>query len=375
YRHIYLYDYSGNLINQVTSGDWEVTSLKGYSEDDNVIYFYGKKDGIINQHIYSVNIDGKNFFRISEKSGWHAANFSPGYKYFIHNYNSVEVPLKVYLRKSNGEQISILRENNLPALKEYDLIAPQLEQFITSDGIDLNHMITYPKDFDPSKKYPVLVYGYGGPGSQNAINRWRSKRQLWHQMMAEKGFIIFTMDNRGTGGRGKNFKNLMYRDLSKWVVNDHIEAAKFLATLPYVDTDRIGVWGWSGGGTLTIWLLTRANDYFKCGVSVAPNTDFRLYDAIWSERYMDLIENNEEGYEVAAPLTYALNLKGNLLLIHGTEDDNVHYQHTMQLVKKLQDAGKQFELMLYPNKNHSIKGESIQKQLHELMQNFFLLNL
>ena len=236
-------------------------------------------------------------------------------------------------------------------------------------------MIIKPKDFDPNKKYPLLFYGYGGPGSQAAINKWSGNRQLYHMMMAQNGFIIFTVDNRGTGGRGKLFKNLMYRDLSKWPVKDHIEAAKYLATLPYVDSNRMGVWGWSGGGTLTLWLLTRAYDYFKVGVSVAPNTEFLNYDGIWSERYMRLPEDNADGYVQASPQTYAHQLGGKLLLVHGTQDDNVHYQHSLQMAKKLQDAGKQFEMMLYPNKNHSIRGAGLQKHLYEMMTNFFLRTL
>ena len=375
YRHIYLYDYSGNLIKQVTSGDWEVTSLQGYSEENKAVYFYGKKDGLIDQHIYNANIDGSGFFRISEQSGWHEANFSPDYKYFIDTYNSVDVPLKIYLRKISGEPVSIISENKLAALKEYGIITPQFENFTASDGTILNYMITFPKDFDHNKNYPVLVYGYGGPGSQNVINRWRGKRQLWHQMMAEKGFIIFTLDNRGTGGRGKSFKNLSYKDLGKWVVNDHIEAVKHLSTFPYVDLKKIGVWGWSGGGTLTLHLLTRAADYFKSGVSIAANTDFLLYDTIWSERYFGLPQDNTKAYLNSSVKTYIHLLKGNLLLVHGTKDDNVHYQHTMQIAKMLQDEGKQFELMLYPSKNHSIRGDTTQKHLYEMMTNFFLRTL
>lgn len=375
YRHIYLYDFSGKLINQVTSGDWEVTSLQGYSGKDKVIYFYGKKDGIIDQHIYRVNIDGNSLFRISEQSGWHEAIFSPDYKYFIHSYNSTSIPLKVYLRKTNGELVATLRENNIPAINEYELGKVTIDKFRTSDGVDLNYLIMFPDDFDPSKKYPVIVYGYGGPGSQNVYNRWRGKRQLWHYMMTQKGFIIFTLDNRGTGGRGKSFKNLAYKDLGKWVVNDHIEAVKYLSGLPYVDAERIGVWGWSGGGTLTLHLMTRAADYFKSGISVAANTDFLLYDSIWSERYFGLPQDNLEAYINSSAKTYAHLLKGKLLLVHGTEDDNVHYQHTMQMAKKLQEAGKQFELMLYPNKNHSIQGAETQKHLYEIMTNFFLRTL
>jgi dipeptidyl-peptidase-4 len=375
YRHIYLYDYSGKLINQVTSGDWEVTSLQGYSDSDKIIYFYGKKDGVVNQHIYRVNVDGKNLSRISDSSGWHEAIFSPDYKYLIHTYNSINIPLKVYLRKTNGDPVLTLRENDLPALKEYELGKVTIESLSTSDGINLNYLMIYPDNFDPSKKYPVIVYGYGGPGSQNSIDSWRGTRQLWHRMMAAKGFIIFTMDNRGTGGRGKSFKNLAYKDLGKWVVNDHIEAAKFLARLPYVDAKRIGVWGWSGGGTLTLHLMTRAADYFKSGISIAANTDFLLYDTIWSERYFGLPQDNLEAYINSSAKTYAHLLKGNLLLVHGMEDDNVHYQHTIQMAKKLQELGKQFELMLYPNKNHSISGAETQRHLYELMTNFFLRTL
>ena len=375
YRHIYLYNYSGKLINQVTSGDWEVTSLRGYSEKDDYVYLYGKKENILEQHIYRVKVDGSAFEKISDLPGWHEGDFAPDYKHFINSYSRIDNPLKVYLRKTNGVMISALRENDLSALAEFDIISPEFKRFQTSDGTNLNYMITFPKNFNPSKKYPVLVYGYGGPGSQNVINRWRDKRQLWHQMMAEKGFIVFTLDNRGTGGRGKNFKNLCYKDLGKWVVNDHVEAAKYLGTFPYVDTARIGVWGWSGGGTLTLHLLTRAADYFKSGVSVAANTDFLLYDTIWSERYLGLPQDNIEVYINSSAKTYAHLLKGDLLLVHGTEDDNVHYQHTMQMVKKLQDAGKQFELMLYPDKNHSISGETIQKHLYEMITNFFFRTL
>jgi dipeptidyl-peptidase-4 len=375
YRHIYLYDYSGNLLQQVTSGEWEVTSIEGYSESDKLVCFYGKKNLETEQHIYRVKIDGTGFEKISNESGWNEANFSPGYKYFIHNYKSLNTPLNVYLRRTNGELVKTLRENNLPAFSEYDLPFPELGSFKTSDGVRLNYMIIKPKDFNPNKKYPVLFYGYGGPGSQATINKWNGNRQLYHMMMAQNGFIIFTVDNRGTGGRGKSFKNLMYRDLSKWPVKDHVEAAKYLATLPYVDSDRMGVWGWSGGGTLTLWLLTRAYDYFKFGVSVAPNTEFLNYDGIWSERYMRLPDDNMDGYIQASPQTYAHQLEGKLLLVHGTQDDNVHYQHSLQMAKKLQDSGIQFEMMLYPNKNHSIKGAETQKHFYEMMTNFFLRTL
>ena len=372
FRHIYLYDYSGNLVKQVTSGDWEVTSLEGYSEFDHLVYFYGKKDSETEQHIYRIKSDGTGLEKITDEPGWNKADFSPDYKYFIHNYNSLNTPLNVYLRKTDGGLVKTLKENNLVLFNEYALSFPELGTFNTSDSVRLNYMIIKPKNFNQEKKYPVIVFGYGGPGSQRAVDQWYGNRQLYHMMMAQSGFIVFTVDNRGTGGRGKSFKNLMYRDLSKWPVIDHIEAAKYLATLPYVDSSRMGVWGWSGGGTLTLWLLTRAYDYFKAGVSVAPNTEFLNYDGIWSERYMRLPEDNADGYIQASPQTYAHQLGGKLLLVHGTQDDNVHYQHSLQMAKKLQDAGKQFELMLYPDKNHSIRGAETQKHLYEMMRDFFL---
>lgn len=375
FRHIYHYDFSGNKINPVTEGNWEITSLQGYSMQDNYVYFYGKKESEIEQHIYRVKLDGTGMEKISGFPGWHTANFSPGYKYFIHSYSTAKHPSKFYLRKSDGELIRTLNKNDLPAFDEFDLVYPEFKTLQTSDGVTLNYMMTKPNDFDPNKKYPVIVFGYGGPGSQRVINEWYGSRQLFHTLLAQKGFIVFTIDNRGTGGRGKAFKNLMYKDLSKYPVIDHIEAAKYLSTLHYVDSERLGVWGWSGGGTLTIWLMTRAADYFKVGVAVASNTDFRLYDAIWSERFMSLLEDNAEGYEEAAPVTYAHLLKGKLLLVHGTEDDNVHYQHTMQMVKALQDEGKMFDLMLYPGKNHSITGGEPRVHLYKTIMNYFLDNL
>ena len=375
FRHIYLYDYSGKQLDQVTNGNWEVTSLEGYSEKDNLVYFYGKKDSETEQQIYKVKTDGSKFQKLSYLAGWNEASFSPGYKYFVHTYSSLKDPLKVYLRKSDGELIRTLKENYLAALGEYDLTFPELGTFETSDGVYLNYKMIKPKDFDPTKKYPVLFYGYGGPGSQAAINKWNGNRQIYHMLLAQKGFIIFTVDNRGTGGRGKSFKNLMYKDLSKWPVTDHIEAAKYLSSLPYVDSERIGVWGWSGGGTLTLWLLTRAYNYFKVGVAVAPNTEFLNYDGIWSERFMGLPEDNADGYVQASPQTYANQLGGKLLLVHGTQDDNVHYQHSLQIAKKFQDAGKQFELMLYPNKNHRISGAETQKHLYQMIADFFIKNL
>ncbi len=375
YRHAYLYDYEGKLINPITSGDWEITSVEGVSESEGLVYFYGKKDTPLEQHIYRVKLNGENLQKISDLPGWHTAVFSPGCKYFINEFSSVRHPSKTYLRNAEGTLIRKLRENNLPALNNVNIAYPEFSTFTTKDEFRLNYYMIKPHDFDPGKKYPVLVYGYGGPGSQRVINKWDETRQLWHQMMTEKGYIVFCVDNRGTGGQGKELKNLMYKDLSKWSVNDHIEAAKYLTTLSYVDADRIGFWGWSGGGYLCLMLMTRANEYFSTGVSVAPVSDFHLYDAIWTERYMGMPDDNVDGYKASSVFTYAENLKGNLLIVHGTGDDNVHYQNTMQIVREFQLKGKIFDLMLYPNKNHRIKGGNTQLHLYTLITNYFLRNL
>ncbi len=375
YRHAYLYNYEGNLINQITDGSWEIKEVLGISESDGWIYFSGKKDTPLEQHIYRAKLTGGNVERISQQAGWHTANFSPGLKYFINEFSSVNHPSKTLLKKTDGTLIRILKENNLEVLNGINMTYPEFSTFTTSDGFELNYYMIKPYDFDPDQKYPVIVYGYGGPGSQRVINKWYETRQLWHQMMTEKGYIVFCVDNRGTGGQGKSLKNLVYGDLSNWSVNDHIEAAKYLTSLTYVDSGRIGFWGWSGGGYLCLMLMTRANEYFSTGVSIAPVSDFHLYDAIWTERYLGLLENNQEGYKSSSVFTYAENLKGNLLIIHGTGDDNVHYQNTMQIVHDFQLKGKQFDLMLYPNKNHSIKGGNTRLHLFTKLTEYFLKHL
>jgi len=372
HRHSYLYNYEGNLINQITDESWEITEVLGVSELDGWVYFSGKKDSHLEQHIYRVKLTGGNVERISERAGWHTANFSPGFKYFVNEFSSVNHPSKTLLKKTDGTLIRILKKNDLIAFNDINMVYPEFSTFTTNDGFKLNYYMIKPYDFDPDQKYPVIVYGYGGPGSQRVINKWYETRQLWHQMMTEKGYIIFCVDNRGTGGQGKSLKNLMYGDLSKWSVNDHIEAAQYLSSLPYIDSERIGFWGWSGGGYLCLMLLTRANEYFSTGVSIAPVSDFHLYDAIWTERYMGLLENNPVGYKSSSVFTYAENLKGNLLIIHGTGDDNVHYQNTMQIVSEFQLKEKQFDLMLYPNKNHSIKGGNTRLHLFTKLTEYFL---
>lgn len=374
FNHAYLYDYKGNLINRITKGDWEITSVEAIDEENELLYFYGKKDSPLEQNIYRIKLDGKDLERVSPDNGWHTADFSPTCKYFIDVLSTTGNPSTTYLRNADGSIIRKLEDND-NILNNYSLSIPEFLSFTTTDGVELNYYIIKPDNFKPDKKYPVIVYGYGGPGSQKAVNRWDGTRQLWHQYMAQNGYIIFCVDNRGTGGRGKEFKDLAYGDLSKWAVHDQIEGAKFLTSLPYVDSERMGFWGWSGGGYLTLMMLTRGSDYFSTGVSVAPVSDFHLYDAIWTERYMGLPFENEEGYKAANVLTYADQLKGSLLIIHGTGDDNVHFQNTIQIINEFQAKLKQFNLMIYPNRNHRISGGNTQLHLFTLISDYFFKHL
>jgi len=383
FKHAYLYDYDGNLVEQVTSGDWEISSLAGVDEKNGLLYFYGKKDSPLQHNVYRVNLNGKNLQRISKRAGWHRGDFSPDYKHVVGFFSDIKTPTQVMLRKADGSLIRVLEKNPIEILTEYNLTYPEFFTFKTNDDVELNAFMIKPHNFDSSKKYPVIVFGYGGPGSQMVVNRWGigsqsyhyQQRILWHQLMTEKGYLVFCVDNRGTGGRGKAFKNLAYGDLSKWSVHDQIEGAKYLATLPYVDRSRVGFWGWSGGGYLTLMMMMRGADYFKTGVSVAPVSDFHFYDTIWTERYMGLPQENAEGYKAANVLNYVDGLKGNLLIVHGTGDDNVHVQNTMQVVKELQDRAIQFDMMIYPNRNHRISGGKTQLHLFTKITNYLLEKL
>ena len=382
FRHIYLSDYQGKLVAQLTKGDWEVSEVLAVDEKEGLVYFYGKKDSPVEQHVYRVKFDGSSFQKVSGAPGWRTAEFSPDCRHFVEFWSDAATPPKVILKRADGQKVRVLEDNKIEVLNEYILSKIEYLSFKTSDGTKLNTYLIKPPDFDPSKKYPVIMFGYGGPGSQIVINSWgmgsrnyHHQRMLWHQYMAQQGFIIFCVDNRGTGGRGKAFKNLAYRDLSKWVVHDQIEGAKYMASLPYVDKQKIGCWGWSGGGYLTSMLMTRAGDFFAAGIAVAPVTDFRNYDNIWTERYMDLPTLNSEGYDLANVLEYADGLKGKLLLVHGTGDDNVHPQNTMQFVQELIEVNKQFQIMLYPNRNHRIRGGNTYRHLYTMMTEFFISNL
>lgn len=372
FNHIYLVDARNGNTQALTDGSWEVSDV--YGANANHIYFRANRERSTEWNIYRLNRKTGDIRLIAPEAGVHSANFSPDYRFFIDNWSAADTPNRSLLKKEDGAQMAALVENDLN-LEDYDFIFPEFGQFTTSDGIKLNTRTFLPANFDPAKKYPVVIYGYGGPASQIVVNRWGRTREVWFSWLAKEGYMVFTLDNRGTGARGKAFKNLAYGDLSKYAVKDHIEGAKYLATLPYVDKERIAIWGWSGGGYLTLNCMFRGAEYFKVGMAVAPVTDFRLYDTIWTERYMGLPGENKAGYDAANTLNYYRNLKGKLLIVHGTADDNVHFQNTMQLAKRLQRSALQFDLMVYPGLNHALNAPNSYLHLFTMMSNYLKKNL
>lgn len=380
YRHIYLNDYDGKELAQLTDGDWEVHSIIGVNEETGYVVFNARYDGATERGLFRVKLTGGEVERISAKGGFHTGTFSPGQAHYVGTSSAANRPAQVSLHKGDGTRVRVLEANPIPALDEYAMVYPEFGSFKTEDGTVLNTWMMKPANFDASKKYPVLIFGYGGPGSQMVNNQWpglhRSvQRVLWHQYLTEQGYIIFCLDNRGTGGRGAAFKHLAYKDLSKWAVHDHIQGAKYLQGLDYVDDDRIGFWGWSGGGYLSLMLMLRGSDVFKTGIAVAPVGDFRNYDTIWTERYMGLLSDNKKGYDAADVLSYVANLKGSLMIIHGTGDDNVHPGNAWQVINGLIAENKQFDMMMYPNRNHRISGGNTSRHLHTLMANYIIENL
>ncbi|RMH18812.1 MAG: S9 family peptidase, partial [Gemmatimonadetes bacterium] len=364
FSHLYRYARDGRLLNQVTKGSWDVDDLVGVDAEGGWLYYTAGKDGPLERALYRVRLDGGRDGRLSEGRGTFRANMSPDASLFIGTSSRAGRPPRVGLYEASGTLLRTLVDNERLAtqLDDMGLEEPEFFTFTTSDGVELNGWMIRPPDFDPSRRYPVLMYVYGGPGSQTVTDAWGGTRYLWHQLLAERGYIVVSVDNRGTGARGRDFKNVTYLDLGNWESHDQIEAARYLQTLPYVDAGRIGIWGWSYGGYMTLLTMMKGGDLFRAGISVAPVTHWKYYDTIYTERYMRTPRENPEGYRRSAPTENVAGLTGDLLLVHGTGDDNVHFQQSVDLVQRLQEAGKQFDLMIYPNKTHGIGG--VRTRLH-----------
>lgn len=374
YRHIELLNSDGSLSKALTSGDWEVSRIVDVDEEGQVVYFTGKKDAVIGEHVYRVGFDGSGLQRLTAPGGWNSLTFAPDFAHYVQRRSDLNTPTRVSLHKVDGELVRWLVEEPPAALTELDLPMWELFTLTTTDGAELDAVILKPKDFNPDDKYPTLIYTYGGPGSQLVADRWGgSGRGLWHQYLAQEGYVVLTVDNRGTGGRGEAFKNLAYGDIGKWALNDQIEAARWIGRQSWGDPQRIAIWGWSFGGYTTSLCLTAGSDYFTTGIAVAPVTDFRLYDTAWTERYMGLLPENEAGYDSADVLSYVDDYKGGLLLVHGTGDDNVHPQHSWQFIDKVTARNKPLDVMMYPGKNHGLPG--VHYHLYSKMTRFLKENL
>ncbi len=377
YDHIYLYNIDGSLVKQLTSGNWEVIDVKGVDEVNGLVYFISDEESPIDKALYSVKLDGTNKTKISLKEGTNEVEFSEGYRYFINTYSNANTPSYVSIHKASGKELKMLIDNSdiIASTKEFGFTKEEFFTFKTADSIKLYGWMIKPPDFNAAKKYPVLVYVYGGPGDQTVVNSWGYMDLAWHEMLAQKGYIVVSVDNRGTGGRGEAFKKCTYGQLGKLETIDQIETAKYLGKQAYVDKTRIGIWGWSYGGYMTALCMTKGADYFKTGVAVAPVTNWRYYDNIYTERYMGLPKDNASGYDDNSPVKHVKKLKGKFLLVHGTADDNVHFQNSMMLADALVKANKQFEMQFYPNKNHSIYGGYTRFHLFTRITDFILENL
>lgn len=378
YNHIYHYNNDGSLKKQVTTGNWEVTNYYGYNKSNETIYYQSVENGSTKRDVYSIQLKGSSKKQLSAQSGTNSATFSPDFKYFINNHSSsTKAPSYSLVDASTGKNVKEILNNSAleDKLKKFDLPKKEFTTFKNEVGNDLNGYIIKPKNFDAKKKYPVLLYQYSGPGSQEVADSWNDSNDYWHMMLSQKGYIIVCVDGRGTGFKGADFKKVTQKELGKFEVQDQIFVAKQLAKESFVDANRIGIWGWSFGGFMSSNALFQASDVFKTAIAVAPVTSWRFYDSVYTERFMTTPQENASGYDNNSPITHADKLKGNFLLIHGTADDNVHVQNAMLLINKLVYLNKNFDWLIYPDKNHGIYGGKTREQLYTKMTDYILEKL
>ncbi len=378
YNHFYRWNWKQNKLTSLTSGNYDVAELIGIDEKKKVLYYTAAEESPLERKLYTVDWNGKGKKTLTIENGTHTITTINGYQYFLDKYSNLNMPPVYYLRDNKGKIVRTLEDNRDLALKmkEYTLGNIQLRQMPSAEtGVMLNTWIMTPPDFDSTKKYPVLMFQYSGPGSQQVANRFPMADFFWHQMMAQKGYIIVCADGAGTGFRGQEFKKKTYLQLGKKESDDQIAVAKHLGNLAYVDKSRIGIWGWSYGGFMSSTCIFKGNDVFKAAISVAPVSNWRYYDNIYTERYMRTPQENPKGYDDNAPEKMADKLKGKLLIVHGTGDDNVHFQNEVSLVDALISANKEFDSEYYPNRNHGISGGNTRYHLYKRMTDFILNNL
>ena len=372
YNHIYLYGMDGKLKKQLTSGPWEVTAFYGVDEKNKTVYFQADKKSPLEREIYSVDLKGNNQKIIKGDPGTNSAAYSTTFDLFVWTHSGMNTPPVFSINDRKGNTVRMLEDNkNLAKLQDECKVQPvEFFKFTTSEGVELNGYQIKPYDFDPSRKYPVFMYLYGGPGSQEVLNDWIGSDYWWFQSLAQQGYIIACVDNRGTGGRGEEFKKMTYLQLGHYETIDQIEAAKYLGKLPYADPARIGIFGWSYGGYMSSLCLLKGNDVFNSAIAVAPVTNWKWYDNIYTERYMRDTTENAKGFEDNSPINFVDRLTGNYLLVHGSSDDNVHFQNSAEMCAALIKANKQFDTYYYPNRNHGIYGDNARRHLYVKMTDF-----
>ena len=377
YNHIYHYNFSGKLINQITKGNWEVTKYYGFNENKKTIYYQSVENGSINRGVYSISLKGRNKKLLSNNEGQNSAAFSKNLNYFINTYSSAETPPIYSLFSGKGKLLKVIKDNARlkEEISEYKMSQKEFST-ININGNDLNMWMLKPLDFDKNKKYPLLMFQYSGPGSQQVSNSWNGSNDYWHNMLAQKGIIVVCVDGRGTGFKGAQFKKITQKELGKYEVEDQISAAKKLAELSYIDNKNIGIWGWSYGGFMSTNCILKGNDIFTTAIAVAPVTSWRFYDSVYTERYMQTPQENASGYDENSPINHADKLKGKYLLVHGTGDDNVHVQNSFRMINSLIEANKQFDMFIVPDRTHGIyKGRNTRLNLFTKMTNFIEENL
>ncbi len=369
FSHLYLYDRQGFEVRQLTQGEYDVTDFYGFDSKKKIFYYQAAKKSPMQREVYYVSLDKKKQGTLSPKEGTNKAVFSSGFQYFINEYTSLDTPKTFSLYDNKGSLVRVLEDNKAlnEKLSEYTISSKSFFNFETSEGVSLNGWMIKPVNFDESKQYPVVMTQYSGPNSQQVLDRWSVS---WYNYLAQEGFLVVCVDPRGTGARGQDFRKVTYMQLGKYESDDQVEAARYLTTLPYVDKNNISIWGWSYGGFMTLLSMEKGGDLFKAGVAIAPVANFKFYDTVYTERFMRTPLENPDGYEDNAPLNHPEGITGRLLLIHGSADDNVHLQNTMEMAEALVQANVQFDMAIYTNRNHGIYGGNTRMHLYQRVTDF-----
>ena len=377
YNHLYFYDLNGKLINQITKGNWDVMEFKGYNEKSNLLYYQSTEIGPMYRDIYSIDLNGKNKKRLSTQNGYTNFEFTKGYKYYISSYSNAQTPAVYELCGIDGKSIKVLEDNKglRDKMANYRLSKKTFFKFKNAEGVELNAWMMKPENFDSTKKYPVYMYAYNGPGSNQVNDAWSSFDYFWYNLLNQEGYIVVCADGRGTMGRGREFKHSTYLQLGKLETIDQLDFARYLGNLSYVDKSRIGFQGWSYGGYMASLMISKGADLIKAAIAVAPVTNWKYYDNIYTERFLRKPADNKSGYEDNSPTNFVKQIKGKFLLIHGSADDNVHMQNSMELAAAMVKENIAFDYMIYPNKNHGIYGGKTRLHIYSKMLKFIKENL